>query len=29
MAVAAVIVFLATRVRRRGPVDVADHSGRI
>ncbi len=29
MAVAAVIVFLATRSRRRGPVDVADHSGRI
>ena len=29
LAVAAVIVFLATRSRRRGPVDVADHSGRI
>jgi hypothetical protein len=29
MAVAAVIVFLATRSRRRGPIDVADHSGRI
>jgi Tripartite tricarboxylate transporter TctB family len=29
MAVAAVIVFFATRGRRRGPVDVADHSGRI
>ncbi|WP_262272655.1 tripartite tricarboxylate transporter TctB family protein [Microvirga yunnanensis] len=29
MAVAAVVVFLATRNRRRGPIDVADHSGRI
>jgi len=29
MAAAAVLVFLATRSRRRGPVDVADHSGRI
>jgi hypothetical protein len=29
MAVAALIVFFATRGRRRGPVDVADHSGRI
>ena len=29
MAAAAVIVFLVTRGRRRGPVDVADHSGRI
>jgi hypothetical protein len=29
MAVAAVIVFFATRSRRRSPVDVADHCGRI
>jgi hypothetical protein len=29
MAVAGVLVFLATRNRRRGPIDVADHSGRI
>ncbi|MFD2223989.1 tripartite tricarboxylate transporter TctB family protein, partial [Microvirga arabica] len=29
MAGAAVVVFFATRGRRRGPVDVADHNGRI
>jgi len=29
MAIAAVVVFLTTRNRRRGPIDVADHSGRI
>jgi hypothetical protein len=29
MAVVAVAVFFATRGRRRGPIDVADHSGRI
>ena len=29
MAVAAVLVFLATRSRRRASIDVADHSGRI
>ncbi|MBJ6124492.1 tripartite tricarboxylate transporter TctB family protein [Microvirga splendida] len=29
MTAAAVLVFLATRGRRRGPIDVADHSGRI
>ncbi|MGO4524976.1 tripartite tricarboxylate transporter TctB family protein [Microvirga sp. 2MCAF35] len=29
MAVAAVLVFLATRNRSRGPIDVAGHSGRI
>jgi hypothetical protein len=29
MAAVAVLVFLATRSRRQGPVDVADHSGRI
>jgi hypothetical protein len=29
MAIAGILVFLVSRGRRRGPVDVADHSGRI